>query len=78
MAFISHAHLSMFKNLVFLIYLHSTGIITYEQFYSGVDFNLSLKIMLLSPAWYGKPHWKDLNNLSIANIASRHIQHRSK
>ena len=26
-----------------------------------VDFTLSLKIMLLSLAWYGKPYWKYLN-----------------
>ena len=26
----------------------------------GWEVNLSLKIMLLSPAWYGKPYWKNL------------------
>ena len=28
--------------------------------FGGGGVNLSLKIMLLSPAWYGKPYWKNL------------------
>ena len=30
-----------------------------------MDFNLSLKIMLLTPAWYGKPYWKYLKDLNF-------------
>ena len=40
--------------------LPSICIITCEYFYPGVGFNLSLKIMLVSPAWYGMPYWKYL------------------
>ena len=42
-----------------------------RHFYSGVDFSLSLKTMLLFPTWYGKPYWKylKLKNRNIIEVA---------
>ena len=35
-----------------------------KYFILGVDFKLSLKIMLLFSAWYGIPYWKYLKSKS--------------
>ena len=47
-----HINFSMYNILVFFQNLLSIYIISYEYFHSGVDFNLSLKIMLFcSMVW---------------------------
>ena len=47
-----------------------------SSFYSGVDFNLSLKVMLLSPACFGKPYWKYLNGIDIVHTAVRTVKYK--
>ena len=62
-AIISHINLCMYNNLVVLRTYFPY--VWYILLYSWVDFNLSLKNMLLSPAWYGKPYWKYLKKSSF-------------